>query len=65
MSKEWQCLVINFVSIGQDDPQAYSWTDQVICSTIYTQNIEGESEEIRDLFIFLAMLSQDFYKTFE
>lgn len=35
-------MVINFVSV-EDDPQAYSLPDWVICSTIYMQNTEGES----------------------
>lgn len=60
--KGWQCMVINFVSV-EDDPQAYSLPDYVICiQFIYRILKENQVKGIR---YFRPCLSQDFYKTFE
>lgn len=55
-------MVINFVSV-EDDPQAYSLPDYVICiQFIYRILKENQVKGIR---YFRPCLSQDFYKTFE
>lgn len=59
-------MVINFMRVGEDDPQAYSLTDWVICSTVYVRNTEGESGIGHKIYVhFLSRLSQGCYKTFE
>lgn len=66
-SKEWHCVVISFVSTGEDDPQIYNLTDLMICGTIYIRNTEGESGrgDMIPVHFFRPCLSQDFYKTLD